>query len=348
MSTSSTSRPARSSIRGQGAGLRDATVRWSVRAQQPRRPVPARAACARSRRRGGRRLRSVSADARRAVGVHRRRRSSTAAARSRCSCCGCRPDAIDRVMTGGQQWERDGLGKTGEAYLVGPDFLMRSNSRFLIEAPEAYAEQSAQDQDAGGRDRSDPARQLDDSESEGAQLRRGTGARGERGHRRAPSVIAASRCWRRGRRCTSPVSSGASSRRSTATKRIMPMQHIARDTLIQTLVILLVITLVVMFLATSFVRPVNDLIARVQLARTGKTDMTFAAEIDRRNRRPGAIVPRADRQRAEADAPARRSDQRESAAARKRHAEGHGAARPHSARARSPNGSKTSPSCSRN
>ena len=58
----------------------------------------------------------------------------------------------------------------------------------------------------------------------------------------------------------------------------MPMQHIARDTLIQTLVILLVITLVVMFLATSFVRPVNDLIARVQLARTGKTDMTFAAE----------------------------------------------------------------------
>ena len=58
----------------------------------------------------------------------------------------------------------------------------------------------------------------------------------------------------------------------------MPMQHMARDTLIQTLLILLVITLVVMFLATSFVRPVNDLIARVQLARTGKTDMTFAAE----------------------------------------------------------------------
>ncbi len=57
-----------------------------------------------------------------------------------------------------------------------------------------------------------------------------------------------------------------------------PMQHMARDTLIQTLVILLIITLVVMFLATSFVRPVNELIARVQQARSGKTDMTFAAE----------------------------------------------------------------------
>ncbi len=88
----------------------------------------------------------------------------------------------------------------------------------------------------------------------------------------------------------------------------MPMQHIARDTLIQTLVILLVITMVVMFLATSFVRPVNDLIARVQLARTGKTDMTFATEIERRNRRPRALVPRTDRRRAEADAPARGSD----------------------------------------
>src|SRR5262249_22725743 len=42
--------------------------------------------------------------------------------------------------------------------------------------------------------------------------------------------------------------------------------------------ILLVISLVVMFLATSFVRPVNELIARVQLARSGKTDMNFAAE----------------------------------------------------------------------
>ena len=31
-------------------------------------------------------------------------------------------------------------------------------------------------------------------------------------------------------------------------------------------------------LATSFVRPVNDLIARVQQARSGNTDVTFATE----------------------------------------------------------------------
>jgi class 3 adenylate cyclase/plasmid stabilization system protein ParE len=47
-------------------------------------------------------------------------------------------DQINKVMTGNQQWERDGLGKTGETYLVGPDFLMRSVSRFLIETPVEF------------------------------------------------------------------------------------------------------------------------------------------------------------------------------------------------------------------
>jgi PAS domain S-box-containing protein len=47
---------------------------------------------------------------------------------------------IDRVMTSGRNWQLDGLGETGETYLVGPDHLMRSNSRFLIEDPEGYVE----------------------------------------------------------------------------------------------------------------------------------------------------------------------------------------------------------------
>lgn len=45
---------------------------------------------------------------------------------------------LDNVMTGNRNWETDGLGKTGETYLVGRDYLMRSASRFLIETPEAY------------------------------------------------------------------------------------------------------------------------------------------------------------------------------------------------------------------
>ena len=47
-------------------------------------------------------------------------------------------DEINQVMTGDGNWQRDGLGKSGETYLVGSDYGMRSNSRFLVEDREAY------------------------------------------------------------------------------------------------------------------------------------------------------------------------------------------------------------------
>ncbi|WP_342239769.1 adenylate/guanylate cyclase domain-containing protein [Inquilinus sp. OTU3971] len=47
-------------------------------------------------------------------------------------------DDIDKVMTSGGRWEQVGLGKTGEAFLVGPDRRMRSGSRFQQESPESY------------------------------------------------------------------------------------------------------------------------------------------------------------------------------------------------------------------
>ena len=47
---------------------------------------------------------------------------------------------IDDIMTGGGNWEQSGLGKTGEAYLVGSDAnqTMRSISRPLAEDPASY------------------------------------------------------------------------------------------------------------------------------------------------------------------------------------------------------------------
>jgi len=47
-------------------------------------------------------------------------------------------DDINKIMTGNRNWEADGLGHTGETYLIGPDMTMRSNSRFLIEDKEGY------------------------------------------------------------------------------------------------------------------------------------------------------------------------------------------------------------------
>lgn len=45
---------------------------------------------------------------------------------------------INEVMTAGEEWAGNGLGRTGETYLVGSDRLMRSVSRELLENPDAY------------------------------------------------------------------------------------------------------------------------------------------------------------------------------------------------------------------
>lgn len=49
-------------------------------------------------------------------------------------------DAIDNRLSSGRRWKKVGLGESGEAYLVGPDYTMRSRTRFLTEAPEQYAQ----------------------------------------------------------------------------------------------------------------------------------------------------------------------------------------------------------------
>ena len=45
---------------------------------------------------------------------------------------------INRLMTFDKQWEAAGMGKTGETFLVGPDGLMRSDSRMFLENREQF------------------------------------------------------------------------------------------------------------------------------------------------------------------------------------------------------------------
>jgi signal transduction histidine kinase len=53
-------------------------------------------------------------------------------------------DHVNRVMTGDRHWEGEGLGRTGHAYIVGPDGTLRSDLRFEIEQPEAFLAQLKQ------------------------------------------------------------------------------------------------------------------------------------------------------------------------------------------------------------
>ena len=47
-------------------------------------------------------------------------------------------EPISAALSGNRQWQAEGLGRTGEVYLLGPDSTMRTDSRFLIEDREAF------------------------------------------------------------------------------------------------------------------------------------------------------------------------------------------------------------------
>jgi class 3 adenylate cyclase len=47
-------------------------------------------------------------------------------------------DNFNKILTGDFNWEAEGLGETGEVYLVGPDKTMRSRSRFMVRDPERF------------------------------------------------------------------------------------------------------------------------------------------------------------------------------------------------------------------
>lgn len=47
-------------------------------------------------------------------------------------------DKINAVMTADRKWEKEGMGRTGEGFLIGGDLRMRSDSRFLVEFPDDY------------------------------------------------------------------------------------------------------------------------------------------------------------------------------------------------------------------
>lgn len=48
------------------------------------------------------------------------------------------PDRLNDILVGTQDWAGEGLGDTGQVYIVGDDTLMRSVSRELLEDPKAY------------------------------------------------------------------------------------------------------------------------------------------------------------------------------------------------------------------
>jgi class 3 adenylate cyclase len=71
-------------------------------------------------------------------------------------------DNFNRVLTGGRDWAGEGLGDTGECYLVGPDGTMRTESRFQVSDPEGFV--------AGLRNSEVPGGVVDQIERQGSVI----------------------------------------------------------------------------------------------------------------------------------------------------------------------------------
>jgi class 3 adenylate cyclase len=161
---------------------------------------------------------------------------------------------LDRVMTGGGQWERDGLGRTGETVLLAEllraigiseekiERIVKLGSPILEQEARNYAtEQALRGQSGTGVV---------------------TAALGQEILGSWAPLKLNDLNW---------VIAG----KMDVDEAYAPIYDLAKGMLIQTVIILVVITIVVMLLATSFVRPVNDLIARVQRFGAGDQEVDF-------------------------------------------------------------------------
>ncbi len=182
-------------------------------------------------------------------------------------------DLINDTMTGNQQWESQGLGQTGEVYLAGDDFLMRSVSRELLQDPEKFRADAI----AGGTSPDIADRSVNvggtvliqpvNTFSVQAALRGETG-----------TTIATSYLGTENLTSYSPVDAQglrwvAVARMDTA-EAFAPVTEFTRNLVLSTLGLMLLISLLSLLLAQVFTRPINRLSEAVRRVAGGDLAVT--------------------------------------------------------------------------
>ncbi|UNK70801.1 adenylate/guanylate cyclase domain-containing protein [Microbacterium sp. H1-D42] len=179
---------------------------------------------------------------------------------------------VNTVMTGGEKWKEQGLGSTGEVYLVGRDDTMRSTSRELVEHPDDYA-QSVIDAgtppsiakravEVGGTVLLQPVRT---EAVEQAQ-------RGKEGTSVGPGYISGETVVSYGP-LDVPDLDWVVVARITADEAFAPTAEFTRTVLISLLGIILAVALLSLLLAQVFTRPVHRLVGAVNRVAEGDLDV---------------------------------------------------------------------------
>jgi class 3 adenylate cyclase len=184
---------------------------------------------------------------------------------------------INRLMTVGQQWGTAGMGRTGETFLVGPDELMRSDSRLFLENPEefkrdvinagtppAVAEESI---------RQDGTTLVQPVSSEATRL----AARGQSG-----TTIEDDYLGHRTLQAYAPVDlpglNWSIVAKIDTAEAFQPVAAFTRTLVISTALIIFVVCLAAMLLARLFVRPIRRLEAGAQQISAGDYDVVLPVQ----------------------------------------------------------------------
>ena len=181
-------------------------------------------------------------------------------------------DQLNDVMTGNRKWKADGLGDSGETYLVGADYRMRSVSRFFIEDLEGYTEGLAQAKvpqatiDAMKQFGTTILLQKVDTSAVQAALRGEEGVRMGSDYRGVPVLSAYAPLQLKG------VNWAIVAEMDLA-EVMRPVVRQQRTLLIATVILALIVIMVAIVLSSLFVRPVDALVAGAQDMTAGEQEV---------------------------------------------------------------------------
>lgn len=187
-------------------------------------------------------------------------------------------DEVNRVMTGGGQWQQDGLGETGQVYIVGSDRTLRSDLRYDLTAPGVYW--------AGLRTAGVPKATIDilRNQQTAILLLEVNEMAVSRPFKGNPSLVQT--IGLRGQpvlRARGPLRLPGLDWSVVAeideSEAFEPVSALQRSFLLLALVLTLVVLMVAQWLADSATRPIQQLVLAVQ--RIGRGDRSIRIEVDR-------------------------------------------------------------------
>jgi class 3 adenylate cyclase len=181
---------------------------------------------------------------------------------------------INRLMTADKHWQAAGMGRTGETFLVGPDDLMRSDSRLFLENPQKFKE----DVIAAGT----PPDIADESiRQQGTTLVQPVATEATRAGQRGQSgtTVESDYLGHQTLQAYAPVNlpglDWTMIAKIDTSEAFAPVSVFTRTLVLSTVVIIFVVCVAALLLSRLFVRPIRRLEAGAQRISSGVYDLTL-------------------------------------------------------------------------